>query len=446
MFFTRFDTPRQPAVALVDCNNFYASCERVFQPRLEGKPVVVLSNNDGCVIARSNEAKALGIEMGTPLFKVKGLIQREGARFVSSNYALYGDLSRRVMQTLSQFTPELEVYSIDEAFLNLTGIFASGRTDIERENEELIAYAQSIRATTRKWTGIPVSVGVAPTKTLAKLANRLAKKRAGSDGCFNLRQRADIDDLLESVDVGDVWGIGPRYGARLKMEGVYTARQLRDADERWIQKTMKMGVVGARIVYELRGIPCIPMELIPASKQGIACARSFSYPVETYNDLKESVIAYTCRAAEKARGQGSAAGALTVFVMTNPFKSEPQYYNSKTVRFRVATASSREMARHAVLLLRQMYRRGYRYKKSGVILSELIPRDRAQTVFFDEWEAERERDADLMKAVDRINAKMGGGTVRLAGAGIHPRWAMKREYKTPSYTTDWRELKRVTVW
>ncbi|MGC9326028.1 MAG: Y-family DNA polymerase, partial [Candidatus Hinthialibacter sp.] len=341
------ESGRRPAVALVDCNNFYASCERVFQPQLEGKAVVVLSNNDGCIIARSNEAKALGIKMGDPFFKIEPFLRRAGVRYFSSNYSLYGDMSQRVMNVLAQFSPELEVYSIDEAFLNLTGVLRRS----EWETDALSGYGRRIQATVRQWTGIPVSVGIAETKTLAKIANRLAKRSKTLQGVFDLRKEPDRDAILEAVDVGDVWGIGSRYAHRLRQRGIANARQLRDADETWIQKEMAMGVVGMRLVLELRGVPCLPLDLSPGPKKGIACSRSFGNPVTLLSELRAATAAYVSRAAEKLRGQNSLCKTMSVYVMTNPFKNEPQYYNSALIRFPTPTADTPEMIRYALKAL-----------------------------------------------------------------------------------------------
>lgn len=299
-----------PVFALVDCNNFYASCERVFNPRLIGRPVVVLSNNDGCVVARSNEAKALGIGMGVPEFKVRELIQRHDVAVLSSNYALYGDLSRRVMDTLRGLASQVEIYSIDEAFLDVSGF--GGRLE----------HARQMRQTVRQWTGIPVSVGIGPSKVLAKVANKLAKKTPGAEGVYDLCDEAARREALERFPVADVWGIGPAHAKLLLGHGCETAADLRDADERWIKK--RLGVVGVRMVHELRGISCLPLERCPPAKKNIACTRSFGRYVETLAEMREAVASYAARAAVKLRRQGSCAGLLTVFLMTNNFRPGPE--------------------------------------------------------------------------------------------------------------------------
>lgn len=429
---------RRPAVALVDCNNFYASCERVFRPDLENKAVVVLSNNDGCIIARSNEAKALGVKMGDPFFKIEPFLRRAGVRYFSSNYALYGDMSQRVMATLSQFAPQLEVYSIDEAFLNLTGLVRRG----EVEAEALAEYGRRIKATVRQWTGIPVSVGVAETKTLAKIANRIAKRSKIYQGVFDLRRETERDAVLEAVAVEDVWGIGPRYAKRLRASGVANARQLRDADELWIQKRMEMGVVGMRLVLELRGIPCLPLDLSPGPKKGIACSRSFGKPVERIDELRAATAAYVSRAAEKMRGQNSLCRIMSVYVMTNPFKNGPQYFNSALVRFPTPTASTPEMIRYALRALEAIYKPGYRYKKTAVVLVEMVPGTVYQPNLFDG--EDRERSAALMKVIDRVNTRLGADVLHYAAVGLNSKqWRMRREHTSPAYTTQWQELRWV---
>ena len=302
-----------PIFALVDCNNFYVSCERVFQPCLNGKPVVVLSNNDGCVIARSEEAKALGIPMGLPFFQMRERFTGHTIETYSSNYALYGDMSTRVMTILKQFSPEVEVYSIDEAFLNLAGC----------GNGDLISYGHLIHRSVKQWTGIPISIGIGETKTLAKLANRLAKRSDHVQGVVDLTSSQHQDDILASIPVKDIWGIGRSYSRLLQSNGIRTALELRDADDRWIRQ--QMGVVGVRIVWELRGISCLPLELSPPPKKSLMVSRSFGRPIATLDEMREAVATYTTRAAEKLRRHRLAAGILSVFLMTNRFKEdEPQ--------------------------------------------------------------------------------------------------------------------------
>jgi DNA polymerase V len=305
--------------ALVDCNNFYASCERVFNPRLVGKPIIVLSNNDGCVIARSNESKALGIAMGEPYFKCKELIEKQGVIAFSSNYTLYGDMSARVMETLAQFAPEMEVYSIDEAFLNLDGMPG-----------DLTDYCRKIRNTVRQWTGIPVGIGVAQTKTLAKIANRIAKKSAKANGVLVLDKQKYIDKALSITEVGDIWGIGRQYARHLNAVGVFTALQLRDMPDTWVRQHLT--IAGLRTVHELRGLSAIPLELAPAAKKGITVSRAFGHKLKEKDQIKQALITHVTRAGEKLRGQGLLAKHLMVFMHTSPFAQyKPQYGGAKDI-------------------------------------------------------------------------------------------------------------------
>ncbi|MCE5251066.1 Y-family DNA polymerase [bacterium] len=415
-----------PMVALVDCNNFYVSCERVFNPKLEGRPVVVLSNNDGCVVARSNEAKALGIPAGVAAFKIGDLIKSGTVHALSSNYALYGDMSHRIMETLAQFTPEIEVYSIDEAFLNLTGFDPGTVTD----------YARTIRATVRRWTGVPVSIGVAETKTLAKIANRFAKKSPKSGGVVNLTASPHQERALALTGVGDVWGVGRQYAKFLIRNGVVTALDLRDATDVWVKK--HMGIVGLRTVKELRGTPCLSLEQCPPEKKEMCVSRSFGQPVKTRAAMHEAIATYTTRAAEKLRKQRFAAGALMVFMMTNRFRDDPQYANSTVVELPVPTDSTHELIRYALHGTNAIFREGYRFNKAGVILTGLVPRGEIQTDLFctvDHVGARR-----LMDALDRVNTRMGPGTLKYAAVGLNQDWQTKFKRRSPRYTTRWDEL------
>lgn len=415
-----------PIFALVDCNNFYASCERVFNPRLEGKPIVVLSNNDGCVVARSNEAKALGIAMGVPEFQIRPLLRAHRVQVFSSNYTLYGDLSQRVMETLEQFSPNVEISSIDEAFLSVSGFTSRNLTE----------YGRIVRTTVKRWTGIPVSVGIAETKTLAKIANRVAKRTPDTDGVFDLLACSDRDTLLGTVAVADVWGIGPSYARLLTQHGITTALQLREADERWIRR--HMGIVGVRLVAELRGRSCLDLDACPAPKQGITCSRSFGRSVCTLAEMEEAVSSYISRAAEKLRGEGLAATLLTVFLMTNAFTNEPQYRNSVTYSLPVGTDTTSELIRAALHGLRTIYRDGYRYKKAGVMFTALVPASQVQPDLFDHQD--RPRSKRLMTALDAINDRWGAGTLQYAASGLTKAWKTQFHRRSPTYTTDWDEL------
>ena len=331
-----------PVFALADCNNFYVSCERVFCPALEGRPVVVLSNNDGCIIARSDEAKALGCAMGDPYHLNKEKLTRHGVAVFSSNYALYGDMSRRVMDTLGTFTPELELYSIDEAFLNLAGFERRGLTD----------YARLIRATVKRDTGIPVSIGIGPTKTLAKIANHLAKAQPETGGVYEISE-ADMDAALAGIDVGEVWGVGPRWATWLEAQGIATALDLKRADPKAIRR--KMTVVGERLVDELNGRPCLPLELVEPPRQGLTVSRSFGQTLTALQPIKEALVQFTGRAAEKLRRQGFMAGQLLVFVTTNRFSAtQPFYANSATVRLPYPTDFTPDLVEAAVQLLERL--------------------------------------------------------------------------------------------
>ena len=416
-----------PIFALVDCNNFYVSCERVFQPVLNGKSVVVLSNNDGCVIARSEEAKSLGIPMGLPFFQMRERFPNQPIEVYSSNYALYGDMSARVMTILKQFSPEVEVYSIDEAFLNLAGC----------GNGDLNAYGQHIRHFVRQWTGIPISIGIGQTKTLAKLANRLAKQSADAQGVVDLTALQNQDDVLATIPVKDIWGIGRSYTRLLQSYGICTALELRDADDRWIRR--HMGVVGVRIVWELRGISCLPLELSSPPKKSLMVSRSFGRPITTLDEMREAVATYATRAAEKLRRHGLAVGILTVFLMTNPFKEdEPQYRNSIKMTLPVATYDTAELIAYALAGIEHIYKEGYRYKKAGVMFTELVPAHQIQMNLFDT--RDRERAQKMMTTIDAINKRMGTGAIQYAVAGFKPNWMMRRSRISPRYTTKWDEL------
>jgi DNA polymerase V len=417
--------PAPPIIALVDCNNFYVSCERVFAPRLEHRPVIVLSNNDGCVVARSNEAKALGIGMAVPEFTVRQIIKKHDVQVLSSNYALYADMSQRVMEVLEQFCPDLERYSIDEAFLSLNGF----------RSRHLCEYAQSIRATVKQWTGIPVSIGVADTKTLAKVAGRIAKRGGG----VSVITRSDEKELA-SLSVSDVWGIGPAYARSLGQHGIMTALQLRQADNQFIKK--QMGIVGLRLVMELRGIACLELEQCPVPKQGITCSRAFSRMLSSRDELEEAVSSYVTRAAEKLRAEHLAVRRLTVFVQTNEFKNVPQHNASTTLRLPMATDTTHELIRSALACLRNIYRKGFEYRKAGVMLTELVPIGQVQADLFDGQDTtqNRGRARKLMTALDSVNARFGSGTLQYASSGIERTWKTQFQKRSPAYTTDWKQL------
>lgn len=412
---------------LVDCNNFYVSCERVFAPGLRERPVVVLSNNDGNVVALSNEVKEMGLPFGAPFFKVKELIRKEGVAVFSSNYTLYGDMSRRVMDCLGPFAPEMEIYSIDEAFLSMRGVAG-----------DPVAYGRRIRETVRQWTGIPVTIGIAPTKTLAKLASRIGKKERSCLGVFDLTDAGRADRALGATGAGDVWGVGRQYAELLRRNGILTARQLRDAPDRWVRRHMT--VTGLRTVWELRGVPCIPLDELPAPKKGIVSSRSFGRTVERPEELREAVSAYTARAAEKLRAQKSVAGSITVFLSTNRFREDdPQYSTGVACRLPVPSSYTPRLIHVACRLLDRIYREGYRYKKAGVMLYEIMPEGDAQLDLFSGFR-DTDRTRRLMQAVDRVNRTMGRHTVRFAAEGIAVPWRMRREFLSGRFTTRWDEI------
>ena len=421
-----------PIFALVDCNNFYVSCERVFNPRLIGKPVVVLSNNDGCVIARSNEAKAIGIRMGIPLFKIQDVIRAHGVHVYSSNYALYGDMSQRVTEVLLQFTPDVEIYSIDEAFLDLAGFKGCSLTDCGR----------SIRSTVLTWTGIPVSVGIAETKTLAKIATRIAKKSKKADGVLDLTMSPYRDTALAITDVEDIWGVGRGYSRFLRSIGINNALQLSNAPDNLIKK--KMGITGIRILQELRGVSCYPLEQGPPSQKEITVSRSFKHPLEDRADVSEAIAAYTSRGAEKLRAAHLEANILVVFLMTNPYSRESRYFNMKTIRLAFATSDTSELIAYARSGLDEIYREGYFYKKAGVIFRDLSSDSCTQTVLF--AHNRKEHSSQIMETFDMINKKFGRDSLRYAatGATSNRKWKTAFQWRSPSYTTDWNQLPKVS--
>ena len=419
-----------PPVALVDCNNFYASCERVFNPGLEGQPLVVLSNNDGCVVARSPEAKALGIEMCTPWFKIEKWAKRHGVTAYSSNYTLYGDMSARVMGVLSQCSPHQEIYSIDECFLGLAGF----------ESRDLTAYGQIIRRRVKQWTGIPVSVGIAPTKTLAKLANHVAKKQAGYAGVCDLGGFSPqaLDTLLDSLPVCEVWGVGRNISQRLGALKIHTVQDLKGADLRWIRQQFSLTL--ERTVAELKGIPCIELETAMSNKHQIMSSRSFGKSVETLQELGEAVSSYTTRAAEKLRSQGSVASSIGVYLLTNPFKpDEPQYQSSLIVPLSTPSEDTRQLIKAALQGLMHIYRTGFKYKKAGIILMGLERKEHRPRTLFDDPAAEA-RSERLMHLMDSINTRMGRDVLKPAASGIEKPWRMRRDRISAHYTTDWQEL------
>ncbi|MBS1138748.1 MAG: rumB [Proteobacteria bacterium] len=424
-----------PVFALVDCNNFYASCEKLFNPALQNIPVVVLSNNDGCVVARSAEVKALGIPMGVPWFKIQEEAKRHGIVAFSSNYSLYADLSNRVVEVLSQFSPNVEVYSIDESFLEFSGFERIGYT----------SHGIEIRQRVADWLGLAVCVGIGATKTLAKLANHCAKKQlAGMDGVcdFTTMDMESLTHLFERIDVGEVWGVGRKISMRLAEMKIQTVRQLRDSDAESIRS--QFSVVLERTVRELRGLSCLNLEEVAPARQQIMSSRSFGQLVYDRSDLEEAVAAYISRAAEKLRGQESLAGALQVYIRTNIFNPEaPQYQKSVTVPLPEATADSRTLTAWGLRVLRRIYRPGYGYHKAGIALMDIVPRANQQFSLLAPTGLVSARSESLMDAMDSINKRYGRGTLKLAAEGINNQWRMRRGHLSPRFTTAWDEIPQV---
>lgn len=407
---------------LVDCNNFYASCERVFNPYWNNRPVIVLSNNDGCVIARSNEAKKLGIEMGVPAYQVKTEIKQHGIGVFSSNYSLYGDMSNRVMSTLSSFVENMEVYSIDESFLDFSGF----------ERFDLKEYGEKIVKTTTKGTGIPVSLGIAPTKTLSKVANKFAKKFPAYKGTCVIDSEEKRIKALQLTEICDVWGIGRRRAKLLSKYNVKTAFDFTQLPIGWVRQ--KMTVTGEQLWKELNGISCIDMEFAPPAKKTICTSRAFGQTIADLEGLKESVSTYAAICAEKLRKQKSCALSLMVFIHTNNFREDlPQYLQNCVIELPVATNSTLEIVKYALIALKRIYKKGYQFKKAGVTITEIIPDAAIQTNIFDN--VDREKHARLMSVVDQLNDGFKKNNLRLAVQEGSRRWRLKQEKLSPCYTT-----------
>lgn len=436
---------------LVDCNNFYVSCERVFNPSLRGKPVVVLSNNDGCIIARSNEAKALGIPMGAPLHLYKTLIKQNKIFTYSSNYTLYGDMSSRVMSVLNYFIPNIEIYSIDEAFLNLKNF------NIQSLQDEMF----KIRERIYQWTGIPVSIGIGPTKTLAKLANKIAKKNS-SNGVYILTVSTQLTHILSDMKLEDIWGVSKGWGNRLRSIGINNPRQLQQANPRQIRTLIS--VVGERIIYELRGQPCLALEEVN-NKKSITVSRSFGNMINDKDSLKKALANYAARAAEKLRYQDSVCGGIYVFINTNRFRERDlQYSNSATINFDELTDSTTIIIEKSFKLLENLYRPKYNYKKIGVTLLGLKQKDDGSSdnyiiqgslfIHNADQQIHMSRSCDRMKLIDNINTKMGKMTIFHGSQGViknsrniksePDKWRMRSCYKSPFYTTNWDDILKVS--
>lgn len=421
--------------ALVDVNNMYVSCERAFNPKLQTTPIVVLSNNDGCAVARSNEVMALGVKMGAPWFKMRDLARQHGIVGLSSNYTLFGDMSNRMVSILRDYSPRVEVYSIDESFLGLEGLDGLW--------ESYTAMGQDIRSRISRWMALPVCVGVGSSKTLAKLANHVAKKFALFDGVcdFTTMSKEREAWLLSRIEVGEVWGVGRRINARLNDMGITTVQMLKDASPRDMRA--QFGVVMERTCLELRGQSCLALEELAPARKEIVSSRSFGQMVTGFDELAEAVSLYVARASEKLRGQGSVCGAIHVFVQTNRFRErDPQYCSGMTIPFAQPTSDSCELTRAATCALHRIYRTGFLYKKAGVMLMDLAPNTVHQGTLFEPSTA-RGDAVKVMAAMDQLNRLYGRDTLQLASAGIAHRWATRAENRTPRYTTDWDELPQV---
>ena len=417
-------TQHTKKIALIDCNSFYVSCERLFNPKIKKKPVVVLSNNDGCIISRSNEAKALGIKMGEPYFKEKDIIIKNNVQVFSSNYSLYGDISRRVMRTLKRFNSDIEIYSIDEAFLDLSNF----------SDEEISNVGHEIRSVVLKWTGIPTSIGIAKTKTLSKVANHIAKKK--QSGVVSLIGIKDIDPILEKVDINDVWGIGKQLTKFYHQNGIYNAKQLKNKSNTWIKKSSN--VLSSRTAMELRGVSCINLETTSSKRKSCVVSRSFGKRIENFQELKEAVANYSLNASEKIRSESLIAKSITIFVRTSPFQSRYGFYsNSKTIDFPIATNNSIEIVKAAVSGLESIFKNGYRYQKAGVMLSHLSNSNNGKNLFSSKKD---EKINNLMKSIDNTNYRYGRSTLSLASAGIQKKWNMRKEYSSKIDTADFYSL------
>ena len=411
---------RDKVFALIDCNAFYVSCERVFNPKLNNRPVVALSNNDGCIISRSKEAKALGIKMGVPLFKVKDIVEKEKVVVFSSNYTLYADMSRRVMNIISSSSPYTEIYSIDEAFVELSSL------PIDYES-----YAHQLRQTILQHTGIPVSIGIASTKTLAKVANHKAKKDDSLNGVCSLVNYNNIDQILELTEVGDVWGVGRRLSKKLINHGIHNAKLLKNCSDSWIRKMMSVN--GLKTITELRGISCIPLEEYSMTRKSCCTTRSFGKLLTNLEDIEQAVTTFARRAAERIRSESLAASCVSVFVRTNPFDKKSAYYSNGASRtLSHPTHDSITIIETSLLLTKRIFKNNYQYKKAGVLLSGLCDESEIQETLF---EKSYNQNSDLMSAVDAINYRYGRDTLQMASECKVGNWRQKRENCTRNYTT-----------
>ena len=415
--------------ALLDCNNFYASCERVFKPSLDKKPIIVLSNNDGCVIARSDESKSLGIKMGDPAFKIKNIIMKYNINVFSTNFALYGDMSQRVMNILSSHIPSMEIYSIDEAFLDLQDF----------NYNDIYSLCVFIRKKILKCTGIPVSIGVGRTKTLSKVANHVAKKNKIYKGVFILKEE---EEILKNFSIENVWGIGKKLSVFLKTKHITTAKQFRDSSLKWAR--LSINIIGEKIIKELRGEKCFLIQYSNITKKTICTSRTFGEMVTDFEDLSSSVAMYATRCSEKLRLQNSYARFAHVFIQTNPFRNDvKQYFKSQIIKFDVATNDTSEILNYVLKSLKYIYKSGYQYKKAGVVVSGIIKDDAVQENLFDN--INRLKNKNIIKTVDKINSKMGRDMLRYVSVGYFKKWKLKQQKLSPCYTTRWSDVLRINL-
>ena len=406
---------------LVDCNNFYVSCERVFNPKLEGRPTIVLSSNDGCAIARSGEAKDLGVKMAQPLFQIADLVKQHDIQVLSANFHLYSDMSNRVVQVLADTAPSIQKYSIDECFLDITGM-----------NEDLTEFGRMVQAKVVKWTGIPVGVGIAETKTLAKLANRIAKESKKSGGVVNLVDSPWQTKALEMTEVGDVWGIGKQFTKKLNRNGVKTALDLTNKPDAWIRR--EMGVGGLKTVRELRGEDCIGFENIPKPKQTTLVSRSFGHEVGDLDSLTNAITMFATTAAADIRKANLVSSTVSVFIETNHFTNGPKSSPTRSVDLSPATNNTKHIVRAAVQGLKEIHQDGFKYKKAGVMLLDLVDADHAPLSLFDQLDP---KDDGLIKAFDKINRQQGPGSINFGNAGLPSGWRSNSAYQSPRYTSEW---------
>ncbi len=427
-------------IALADCNNFFVSCERVFDPKLIGKPVVVLSSNDACVIARSNEAKKLGIKMGEPAFKCAETLKKHKVFVYSSNFPLYGDMSARVMQTLSNYASDIELYSVDEAFLYFPTAIAFETP--QEESAWYMHYAQLVRKQVVQNTGIPISIGVGPTKTLAKIANSLAKKNSAYNHVLDLTNHVHLDDILRTIEVGDIWGIGYRYADFLKRHSITTAYDLKQCDDAWVRKHLTIN--GLKTVLELRGMSCLSLQDLPEKKKSITVSRAFGKNVTSLCDLKEAIACHITTAAEKLRKQKTSTAAITVFVCFTHYYDANRFYHSSTITLPIATTYTPELISQATRCLEKLFKKGLVYKKVGIILSDFCSSSCIQLNTFATL-PNTSKQSNIMKTIDTINAKMGRNKMFFAAAGTTHSWQTKRAKKSASYTTNWHELLTIHI-